>query len=313
MCNQEPQCAGAVLMVRPAGFGFNPQTAASNVFQHRVDADPAPGIQAAALREFDALANALSRAGIELVIADDSASPLKPDAIFPNNWVSFHRDGTVVLYPMLAPNRRPERREEIIECVARQGRFRIVRTVDLSHHENAGKFLEGTGSLVLDRVARVAYASLSPRTDPDVLGDFARQMGYELMTFAASDGAAAIYHTNVVMAVGTSFAIVCGTVIPAEQRAAVFARLEAGEHEIVDITPQQMRDFAGNLLELAPAGSADRVIALSTRAWGSLDRAQRRVLEKHGDVVAAQVPTIERVGGGGVLCTVAEIHLPRAA
>lgn len=312
MCNQEPQCAAAVLMVRPAGFGFNPQTAASNAFQHGHPANPAPDIQAAGLLEFDALAAALSRAGIDLIVAEDTPSPAKPDAIFPNNWVSFHHDGTVVLYPMLAHNRRLERREDVIAQVTRQGAFRIVRTVDLSHHESAGKFLEGTGSLVLDRIARVAYASLSPRTDLDVLGEFAQQMHYELVTFEAFDAGVPIYHTNVLMAVGTSFAVLCAPLIPAPQRAAVLAKLAATGHEVVAITPPQMRDFAANLIELAPAHGGGHIIALSTRAWQSLEPSQRRVLEKHGEIVAAEIPTIERLGGGGVRCTVAEIHLPHA-
>jgi hypothetical protein len=313
MCNQEPQCAAAVLMVRPAGFGFNPQTAASNAFQHGLPANPAIDIQATALREFDALAESLSRAGVELVIAEDTPAPAKPDAIFPNNWVSFHHDGTVVLYPMLAQNRRLERREEVLAQVTRQGAFRVVRTVDLSHHERDGKFLEGTGSLVLDRIARVAYASLSPRTDPDVLGEFAQQMHYELIIFETFDAGTPIYHTNVLMAVGTSFAVLCAELIPSPRRAAVLAKLDATGHELMAITPQQMRDFAGNLIELARAHGGGRIIALSTGAWRSLEPSQRRVLEKHGEIVAAEIPTIERLGGGGVRCTVAEIHLPHRA
>ena len=177
-------------MVRPASFGFNPQTAASNAFQR--PGDPSGDIEAQrlALREFDGLANGLRRAGVEVLIAADTPLPGKPDAIFPNNWVSFHFDGTVALYPMLAPNRRWERREEILEQVVREGGFRVSRTVDLTHREAEGKFLEGTGSVVLDRAHRVAYASLSPRTDLDVLGEFAQLLDYELVTFEAHDGAA---------------------------------------------------------------------------------------------------------------------------
>ncbi len=145
-------------------------------------------MQDRALREFDALAQSLQRAGVDVIVADDTEAPAKPDALFPNNWVSFHRDGTVVLYPMLAPNRRSERREEVIRQVTGDGAFRISRTVDLSYRENDGKYLEGTGSLVLDRAQRVAYASLSPRTDLDVLGEFAQQLDYELVTFEALDG-----------------------------------------------------------------------------------------------------------------------------
>jgi hypothetical protein len=317
---KEPQSAAAVLMVRPACFGFNPQTAASNVFQHTPEAGAAgpPGaagtpprasIHDLALREFDALAGRLRRVGMHVVIAEDTADPVKPDALFPNNWVSFHRDGTLVLYPMLALNRRSERREEVLRQVVAAGSFRVTRTVDLSYREIDGKYLEGTGSLVLDRARRVAYANLSPRTDLDVLGEFAQQLDYELVTFEAVDGAGRpIYHTNVMMAIGTGFAVVCGESIKEPRhRQAVYTKLREGR-ELIEISVSQMQHFAGNLLELAPPGSP--VIALSTTAWRSLDGDQRRALEKHGSVVAADIPVIERHGGGGVRCMLAEIHLP---
>jgi hypothetical protein len=305
---KESQSASAVLMVRPARFGFNPQTAASNAFQER------PGgqedLQGLALREFDALAEQLRRAGLDLIIVDDTPEPAKPDALFPNNWVSFHRDGTVVLYPMLAPNRRIERRDEVIREVLGGGAFRVTRTVDLSYREAEGKYLEGTGSLVLDRVGRIAYANLSPRTDLDVLGEFAQQLDYELVTFESVDGAdRAVYHTNVMMAVGAGFAVVCGASIThSRHRDAVYSKLRASGREVVEISLEQMHQFAGNLLELSPPGS--NVIALSTTAWRSLNASQRRTLEKHGQVAAADIPVIERYGGGGVRCMLAEIHLP---
>ena len=299
-------------MVRPATFGFNPQTAASNTFQQR-DAD-LPGddaTQRLVLMEFDGVAKALQHAGVEVLIASDTPRPAKPDAIFPNNWVSFHFDGTVALYPMLAPNRRSERREEILEQVVREGRFRVSRTVDLTHREDEGKFLEGTGSLVLDRTHRVAYSSLSPRTDLDVLGEFAQLLDYDLVTFEAQDPTGQpVYHTNVVMAIGTRFAVVCGEAIAQmPHRDAVFNKLRAAGHDIVDITQRQMQEFAGNLLELAPAGG--HVAALSTTAWRSLGSAQRRILESHAEVVPVEIPTIERIGGGGVRCMLAELHLPK--
>jgi hypothetical protein len=308
---QEPQSARAVLMVRPASFGFNPQTAASNAFQKIADSPGEPETQGLVLSEFDGLAKALQHAGVEVLIAPDTSQPAKPDAIFPNNWVSFHYDGTVALYPMLAPNRRAERREDILEQVVRGGRFRVSRTVDLTHREAEGKFLEGTGSLVLDRAHRVAYASLSPRTDLDVLGEFAQLLDYELVTFEAQDAAAQpVYHTNVVMAIGTGFAVVCGEAIAQPpHRDAVFNKLRAAGHDIVDITQRQMQEFAGNLLELSPASG--RVIALSTTAWRSFGSAQRRILESHADLVPVSIPTIERIGGGGVRCMLAELHLPK--
>jgi len=298
-------------MVRPASFGFNAQTAASNAFQHTPDAAESD-TQRLALQEFDGVAKALQRAGVEVLVAPDSVLPAKPDAIFPNNWVSFHADGTVTLYPMLALNRRWERRDEVLEQVVREGGFRVLRTFDLTHREAEGKFLEGTGSLVLDRPHRVAYAGVSPRTDLDVLGEFAQLLDYELVTFEARDFAQQpVYHTNVVMAIGTRFAVVCGEAITDPMnRSAVFGKLHLAGHDIVHISPSQMRDFAGNVLELAPAAGG-HVIALSTTAWGSLEPTQKRALESHAEIVPVSIPTIERVGGGGVRCMLAEIHLPR--
>jgi len=217
-----------------------------------------------------------------------------------------------VLYPMLAPNRRLERREGILDEVVHAG-FRLARTVDLTHREGEGKFLEGTGSLVLDRPHRVAYANLSPRTDLDVLGEFAQIMDYELVMFEACDAAGrAVYHTNVVMAVGSSFAVICGPAITdARRRTAVFDKLAAGGHAVIDISLEQMHDFAGNVLELAAPGGP--VIIMSTTAWHSLERDQRQAFESHGLVILSAIPTIERIGGGGVRCMLAEVHLPKRA
>ncbi|MEP6548497.1 MAG: arginine deiminase-related protein [Gammaproteobacteria bacterium] len=307
----EPQSARAVLMVRPASFGFNTQTAASNAFQQLPGFLGAGETQGLVQSEFDALAQALQRAGIEVLVAQDTLLPVKPDAIFPNNWVSFHHDGTVALYPMLAPNRRWERREDILEQVVREGRLHVSRTVDLTHREAEGKFLEGTGSMVLDRAHRVAYASLSPRTDLDVLGEFAQLLDYELVTFETCDGGARpVYHTNVAMAIGTRFAVVCGEAIAQPQhREAVLSKIRASGHDILDISMRQMQDFAANMLELAPSGR--HIIALSTTAWRSLHSAQRRLLESHAEVIPVAIPTIERIGGGGVRCMLAELHLPK--
>jgi hypothetical protein len=306
----EPQSAGAVLMVRPACFGFNPETFASNPFQQTADSAADFPPQRLALAEFDRVAQALEGRGIRVLQVPDTREPAKPDAIFPNNWVSFHNDGSAVLYPMLAPNRRLERREEILEYVARSGGFRLSRTIDLTHREAEGKFLEGTGSLVLDRMHRVAYASPSPRTDLDVLGEFAQVMDYDLVMFGAFDaGHRPVYHTNVVMAVGTRFAVVCGeAILDGRHRAAVFDKLQADGRRIVDISLRQMLDFAGNVLELSAPGGP--LIVVSATAWSSLIQPQRQALEAHGAVVLADIPTIERIGGGGVRCMLAEVHLP---
>jgi hypothetical protein len=296
-------------MVRPAHFGFNAETAASNSFQHVPESTAQGEVQALAAREFDALAKALQQAGVDVLVAEDTPQPVKPDAIFPNNWASLHADGTVALYPMLAVNRRSERRQDILEQVVRDGFFHVARTVDLTHREIEGKFLEGTGSLVLDRVNRMAYASLSPRTDLDVLGEFAQLMDYELVTFESAGAAQPIYHTNVIMAIGTRFALACGAAIASAQHAAVFDKLRATGHEVVDLSQQQMREFAANVLELAtPHGP---LLALSTTAYRALEPAQRRVLESHAELLPASIPTIERIGGGGVRCMLMEIHLPK--
>lgn len=303
----DPQSAAAVLMVRPARFGFNPQTAASNAFQHGRD-EESP--QAAALEEFAAVAAALRAAGVRVVIAADSAEPPKPDAVFPNNWVSFHADGTAVLYPMLAPNRRLERRDAVLDEVVAAG-FRLARTVDLTHREAEGKFLEGTGSLVLDRANRVAYACLSPRTDLDVLGEFAQVMDYDLVTFEAFDeDGRPVYHTNVVMSVGTGYAVLCSETLPdGARRDALLAKLRATGHDVLHISRAQMRAFAGNVLELGvPDG---RILALSTTAAHALSVEQRQLLESHVRLVPVHIPHIEHVGGGGVRCMLAEIHLPQ--
>lgn len=308
---REQQSAGAVLMVRPARFGCNPQTAPSNAFQAQPGTPAALEPEGLVLQEFHDLADRLERAGVEVLIAPDSDEPPKPDAIFPNNWVSFHYDGTVALYPMLAPNRRWERRDEVLEQVVRNGGFHVSRTVDLTHRESEDKYLEGTGSVVLDRVHRVAYAGISPRTDLDVLGEFAQQLDYELMTFDAVDlGGRAIYHTNVLLAIGAGFAVVCSdSIVEPAHRAAVLAKLRSTGHDIVEISYSQMAQFAANVLELAaPQGN---LIALSTTALRSLTPAQRHALESHATLIPAEIPTIERVGGGGVRCMLAEIHLPK--
>ncbi|MDE2295514.1 MAG: amidinotransferase [Gammaproteobacteria bacterium] len=312
MSPAESQSAAAVLMVRPACFGFNAETAESNAFQHRPSPAAAPAApRTAALAEFDTVVSALRRAGVEVIVAEDTPDPPKPDAVFPNNWVSFHRDGRVVFYPMQAPSRRAERREALIAELVRTHGFSIYGTEDLSYREAEGKFLEGTGSLVLDRAARVAYACLSPRTDLDVLGEFAQRLGYEPVAFEAVDRQGRpIYHTNVLMAVGSEFAVVCAEAIPdPRQRAGVLSRLAATGHGVVEITHAQMASFAGNCLELSPPQG--RLVVMSEAAWTSLRDGQREALQRQGAVLRVAIPTIERVGGGGIRCMLAEVHLPR--
>jgi len=306
----EAQCADAVLMIRPARFGANRETADSNRFQQAGN-DPADA--AAALREFDGLVRRLADAGVEVIVAADSPEPEKPDACFPNNWVSFHADGSVVLYPMMAPSRRAERRREPIADVERAG-FRVARTIDLSALETRGEFLEGTGSLVLDRRHRTAYACRSPRTTPAALAEFSTALGYRAVVFdAQGPGDRPAYHTNVLMALGERFVVLCTAAIPdAARRATVLGELDRAGHEVIEIGIPEMNGFAGNLLALRARGGGS-LIAMSEAARQALAADARRRLERHGEIVAAPIPTIERLGGGSVRCMIAEIFLPRGS
>ncbi|RPI17401.1 MAG: amidinotransferase [Lysobacterales bacterium] len=306
------QIADTVLMVRPAAFGWNPQTCASNLYQPRTP--PAGGAHERALAEFDAFARALGDAGVDVQVFEDARAPLCPDAVFPNNWVTLHADGTVVLYPMLAPNRRQERRLEMLVELERRGGFRVDRLVDLTHHELEGRCLEGTGSVVFDHVARIAYACLSPRTDAVVLQELCGELGYESCAFHACDaGGAPIYHTNVLLAVGRRHVVVCAEAVAERERQALLERLAQGGRHVERITRAQVAAFAGNTLELG-ARNGGGVLAVSARAWEAFGPAARERLAGLVDrVVAAPVHTIEDVGGGSVRCMLAEVFLPRAA
>jgi len=307
---KESQLASSVLMIRPVRFESNPQTAASNSFQSRPDAS-ADAQQAAALEEFDALADTLRAHGVHVIVFDDRAEPHTPDALFPNNWVSFHADGRVVLYPMEAENRRLERRPDIIDALVEQHGFLVTEIVDLSAHERAGHYLEGTGSLVLDRVNHVAYACRSSRTHLDPLGDFAQRMSYEVVSFDAVDRQdVPIYHTNVMMNVGEQLAVVCMDSIAREdQREAVLQRLRDSGRQVMSLDYDQLEAFAGNMLELRNR-QGERLIAMSQQAFDSLRPAQVTVLRANGGIVTAPIGAIETCGGGSVRCMLAEVHLP---
>ena len=308
----ESQLASRVLMIRPARFESNPLTAASNRFQGKSGASPAEQ-QAAAEREFDGLVAALRAAGIDVVVVEDTPEPHTPDSIFPNNWISMHADGRVVLYPMEAENRRTERRSDIIEQLHDTIGLQVAEVVDLTAHEKKGHYLEGTGSMVLDRANRIAYACLSSRTHLDALGDFAQRMGYEVVAFDAvdSDGVP-IYHTNVLMNVGEDLAVICDEAIPREdQREAVLARLRDTGHEVISLSYEQLHAFAGNMLELRNA-DGERITAMSQQAYDSLSPGQRERLAANGRIVSAPIDSIEQSAGGSVRCMLAEVHLPNA-
>ena len=303
------QCAATVLMIRPAAFGANPETAASNAFQ--VPGAATPADRERAIAEFDGAAVALERAGVEVIVVADTAEPPKPDAVFPNNWLSLHHDGTAVLYPMLSPLRRRERRRDVINAIESRG-FLVRRILDLSGWESSEVYLEGTGSMVLDHACRVAYACASHRTNARPLAQFAAELGYEPHVFNASgpDGAP-VYHTNVLMCVGERFAAAClHAVGDAVERRRLRESLTGGGRELIELSAGQMSAFAGNMLALSTAGG-EPVVALSATAWESLSLVQRAALGRHGRVLTAPLPTIERCGGGSLRCMLAEVFLPR--
>jgi hypothetical protein len=298
-------------MVRPRAFGFNPETALTNTFQ-QPQGDEIPDPAGLASAEFERLAQALASEGVSVCAVDDSVHPAKPDAVFPNNWVSFHDDGTVVLYPMQSASRRPERRQEILDAVVRELSFRAKRLVDLTRFESEGKFLEGTGSLVLDNVARVAYGCLSPRTHPEVIAEWARELQYEPVTFTATNRVGVpLYHTNVLMCVGARAVVVGTEAIAPADRAPVLQRLRDSGREVIEIGQGEIEQFAGNMLELGTWDEAlgdSRVLVMSDSARRALKPEVFAQLSGCTDaVLAVPIPTIERLGGGSVRCMLAEV------
>ena len=305
-------CARTVLMVRPASFYANPETAPSNTFQHVVAASAADTL-ALAQGEFDAAAALLAAAGVRVAVASADLAADTPDALYPNNWFSTHDDGRVVLYPMAVPSRRRERRPELLAAVAGSHGWRIEATLDLTGLEARGLVVEGTGSLVLDRPAGLAYAALSSRTHAEAVAIAASELGYEPVPFAARDPAGReVYHTNVLMAVGPGLAVFASGLVAADaDRRRVLDALERSGQRLLDITAEQVGEFAGNVLFL-DGGRAGPLVAMSRRAWASLTRVQRALLEQHARPVPCAVDAIEHIGGGGIRCMLAEIFLPGA-
>ena len=296
-------------MIRPARFSSNPETAESNKFQGETSIPPEEQ-HAAALEEFEGLALALEDCGIKVLRFDDTLEPHTPDAIFPNNWISFHADGSIVLYPMEAPNRRQERRSDIVESLVFDYGYIVRQVINLSHHEAAGHFLEGTGSLVLDRVNRIAYVSLSTRTHLDPLGEFAQRMNYDIVAFDATDqNGIPIYHTNMLMNIGEDLAIICEEAISnADQRMAVLKQLTLTGHKILSLRFDQLTSFAGNMLELQ-SESGGRVVVMSSAARQVLTDSQWEIIDKNATIVSASINNIEQLAGGSVRCMLAEVHL----
>ncbi len=301
------QSTSNLLMIRPVSFDFNEQTAQSNAFQTR-SADQQQ-VQAKAVAEFDRLVQTLRDNDVNVTVIDDTAQPHTPDSIFPNNWVSFHDNGEVFLYPMQAENRRLERREDIITTL--EDNFKVKHVIDLSHFEHDGKFLEGTGSMVLDRENKIVYACLSPRTDETVLATFCEQTGYKAVSFKAVDEKGlAIYHTNVLMCVGSGFAVIClDSISNISEKERVIESLANTHKQIIDISFNQMNHFAGNMLEVKNT-HGDTLIVLSQSAYDVLKEEEQDLLYSFGKLVYADINTIETNGGGSARCMIAEVHLP---
>jgi hypothetical protein len=291
--------------VRPAAFGFNADTAATNAFQH-LDVNQ-EDVHSLALKEFDASVLLIRQAGIDVFILQDSPEPKKPDAIFPNNWFSIHANGMCVLYPMLAENRRYERDVNHISELQKQ--FGPLKMIDLSFYEKESKFLEGTGSIVFDHVNQIAYASRSPRTDETVLNDLCRQLNYTPLIFDAVDESGKpIYHTNVIMCIATSFVLIClDSIHQEEDQERIIDSFNRTNHKIIAISYSQMRSFAGNMLEVK-SKAGQHYLLLSQNTLNSLLPGQLHEITRHVDVLPVNIPTIEKFGGGGIRCMVAGIH-----
>ena len=296
-----------ILLVRPSNFVFNTETAASNAFQIKVN-DSEEAVKQKVFAEFEAFASRLKAKGVNVFVFDDTSSPQKPDAIFPNNWVTFHSDGTVILYPMCAVNKQCERRPDIIEKLKQN--FKITKVVDLSHYEKEKRFLEGTGSIIFDRNNKIAYACISPRTDKELFIEVCNILHYTPVVFHAHDKSGKeIYHTNVMMCIGEKFAVVClDSITDKEEKKIVNQSLTKTGHKIIDITFEQMNNFAGNMLEIQVSGNKN-IVALSQTAFDSLRADQKNEIEKHCELLPLSIKTIETIGGGSARCMIAEVFL----
>jgi hypothetical protein len=293
-------------MIRPVNFTFNSQTAINNVFQVASDDSH---VQEKAIKEFDSIVALLRSKKIDVMVVDDTPEPHTPDSIFPNNWISFHNNGDVVFYPMFAENRRLERKPNVIDEI--KSKFSVSNTIDLTAYEKKQQYLEGTGSIVLDRDKKIAYACVSPRTDENLFYEYCRVMHYEPVIFHAVDkNGAAIYHTNVMMCVADKFMVIClDSIVDEMERKKVTAAIIASGKELIDISADQMNHFAGNMLQVND-DEGKKYLVMSTQAYKSLTREQIKKLESYNEIVHSSLDTIEKNGGGSARCMMAEIHLP---
>ena len=308
------QSTSSVFMVRPHSFRKNEETATNNHYQRDIAQASPEEIIERAQEEFDDLVAQLTATGVEVVLFDEAEPHETPDALFPNNWISTHADGTVALYPMFAPNRRTERREEVSLVLEHQFGFDVRQIIDFTEFESHNKFLEGTGSIVLDRINRKAYAALSDRTDARALEHFCDQLDFEPVAFQAfqtfENQRLPIYHTNVMMSIGSGYAVVCLDCIDSnEERKKVVDAIAQDGLELIVITEEQVNQFAGNMLELT--GNEGPVLVMSSSAHESLAPGQIEKLQQHTTLLHAPLSTIETCGGGSARCMIAEIHLPK--
>ncbi len=308
------QLTDTLLMIRPVKFGYNVETAENNHYQ-RLLADLTPDeIQQRAQQEFDAFVAELRDRGINVIAIEDTAQKDTPDSIFPNNWISFHDDGTVVTYPMWAPNRRLERREDMVSILQQQG-FKVRRKIDYSHFEQEEQYLEGTGSVVLDRQQRIAYACVSARTHLSLLEEFCSEFGFRPVVFIAShmteQGFAEIYHTNVMMSIGEDLAIFCGDAVKNKwDREQVLSTIRDSGKQVVLISEEQSNHFAGNMLQVKSSGGKPWLV-MSTQAYNSLGSTQLQMIRMHTEILHSPLDTIEACGGGSARCMMAEVFLPK--
>jgi len=313
--NQMQQTTNTILMVRPINFRMNEQTAVNNYYQKVLDTLLPATVNAKAQTEFDAYVAKLRTYGIRVVVVSDTDEFDTPDALFPNNWISFHQDGTVALYPMFAKNRRMERREDVLDQLEAEG-FRIDSVVDYTAAEQSGFYLEGTGSLLLDRVNQKAYCALSPRADEDLFIEFCEDFEYTPVIFTAKqtvDGERKeIYHTNVMMCLAETFAVIClDSIDDKKERKNIVKNLKEDGKQVIGITEAQVHNFAGNMLQVRGAND-ERFLVMSQAAYASLTPQQIAKIENHCKIISSSLDTIEACGGGSARCMMAEVFLPKA-
>ncbi|TCI92613.1 citrulline utilization hydrolase CtlX [Tenacibaculum sp. M341] len=308
------QTTNTILMIRPINFRMNEQTAVNNYYQKVLDSVLPATVNAKAQEEFDNYVEKLKSHGVNVVVISDTDDSDTPDSIFPNNWISFHQDGTVALYPMFAENRRLERREDVLETLEEKG-FVIENVVDYTSAEEEQVFLEGTGSLLLDRVHKKAYCALSPRADEDLFIEFCEDFEYTPVVFTANQTVngerKAIYHTNVMMCLAETFAVICLDCIDdKKERKNVVKQLKENGKEVISISEDQVNNFAGNMLQVQGAND-ERFLVMSQAAYDSLNQGQINSIEKHCKIISSSLDIIEACGGGSARCMMAEVFLPR--